>query len=104
MRIEAGVHFHFTEAPVYKDFPILFHDNRLYADSEVVSAEPRFFCPCIPFIERSMGCAPFNYPRKKWPEQLHFDLCLRAVLENKCDLTVPDVIDMSPVFRTPAFE
>jgi len=45
MRIEADVQFLFAKAPIYKDFPIPFNDNRLYGDSEMVTVEPVcFFC------------------------------------------------------------
>ena len=57
MSIEAGVQFLFVKAPIYKGFPILFNDNRLYGGSEMVTAEPVPFYPSIPFNERSVGCA-----------------------------------------------
>ena len=57
MRIEAGVQFLFVKAPIYKDFPIPFNNNRLYGDLETVAAEPVVFCPAISFNERSVGCA-----------------------------------------------
>ena len=57
MSIEAGVQFLFAKAPINKGFSILFNDNRLYGDSEMVTVEPLPFYPSIPFIERSVGCA-----------------------------------------------
>ena len=57
MRIEAGVQFLFVEVPIRKGFPILFNDNRLYGDSEMVTVDPVPFYPSIPFNERSVGCA-----------------------------------------------
>ena len=57
MGIEAGVQFLFVKGPIYKGFPIPFHDNKLYGDSETVAAEPVVFFPAIPFNERSVGCA-----------------------------------------------
>ena len=42
MRIEAGVQFLFTKAPVYKGFTIPFNDNRLYSNRGMVTVEP--FC------------------------------------------------------------
>ena len=57
MRIEAGVRFLFAKAPVYKDFPISFNDNRLYGDPEMVTVELLSFYPSAPFNERSVGCA-----------------------------------------------
>ena len=57
MSIEAGVQFLFAKAPIYKGFSILFNDNRLYGDSEMVTVEPVPFYPPIPFNERSVGCA-----------------------------------------------
>ena len=42
MSIEAGVRLLFAKAPIYKGFPILFNDNRLYGGSEMVAVEP--FC------------------------------------------------------------
>ena len=57
MGIEAGVQFLFVKAPIYKGFSILFNDNRLYGDSEMVTVEPFPFYPSIPFNERSVGCA-----------------------------------------------
>ncbi len=55
MRIEVGVQFLFVKAPIYKDFPIPFNDNRLCGDSEMVTVEPFPFYPSIPFNERSVG-------------------------------------------------
>ena len=40
MSIEAGVQFLFAKAPINKGFSILFNDNRLYGDSEMVTVEP----------------------------------------------------------------
>jgi hypothetical protein len=57
MSIEAGVQFLFAKAPINKGFSILFNDNRLYGDSEMVTVEPLPFYPSIPFNERSVGCA-----------------------------------------------
>jgi len=57
MSIEAGVQFLFAKAPIYKGFSVLFNDNRLYGDSEMVTVEPVLFSPSIPFNERSVGCA-----------------------------------------------
>ena len=57
MRIESGVQFLFVKAPIYKGFPILFNDNRLYGDSETVTVEPVCFSLYILFNERSVGCA-----------------------------------------------
>jgi len=57
MSIEAGVQFAFEKALIYKGFSILFNDNRLYGDSEMVTVEPLPFYPSIPFNERSVGCA-----------------------------------------------
>ena len=57
MRIEAGVRFLFVKAPIYKDFPIPFNNNRLYGDLETVTVEPFSFYTSIPFNERSVGCA-----------------------------------------------
>lgn len=57
MRIEAGVRFLFVKVPIYKGFPIPFNDNRLYGDSEMVTAEPVCFSLYILFNERSVGCA-----------------------------------------------
>ena len=61
MSIEAGVRFLFVKAsikaPICKVFSILFNDNRLCGDSEMVTVEPFPFCPSIPFNERSVGCA-----------------------------------------------
>ena len=57
MSIEAGVQFLFAKAPIYKDFPIPFNDNRLYGDSEIVTVEPVCFSLYILFNERSVGCA-----------------------------------------------
>jgi len=57
MSIEAGVQFLFAKTPIYKGFPILFNDNRLYGGSEMVTVEPFLFYPSIPFNERSVGCA-----------------------------------------------
>ena len=42
MGIEAGVRFLFAKVPIHKGFPILFNDNRLYGDSEMVTVEPFF--------------------------------------------------------------
>lgn len=39
MRIEAGVQFLFAKAPICKVFSILFNDNRIYDDSEMVTME-----------------------------------------------------------------
>ena len=57
MSIGAGVQFLFAKAPINKGFSILFNDNRLYGDSEMVTVEPLPFYPSIPFNERSVGCA-----------------------------------------------
>ena len=57
MSIEAGVQFLFAKAPINKGFSILFNDNRLYGDSEMVTVEPLPFYPSIPFNERSVRCA-----------------------------------------------
>jgi len=57
MSIRVGVQFLFAKAPIYKGFPILFNDNRLYGDFEMVTVEPFPFYPSIPFNERSVGCA-----------------------------------------------
>ena len=57
MRIEAGVRFLFVKVPIYKGSPIPFNDNRLYGDSEMVTAEPVCFSLYILFNERSVGCA-----------------------------------------------
>ena len=57
MSIEVGVQFLFTKAPVYRDFPILFNESRLYGDSEMVTVEPVCVFTYEFFIERSGGCA-----------------------------------------------
>lgn len=57
MGILIGVQFLFVKAPICKGFHILFNDNRLYGDSEIVTVEPFPFYPSIPFNERSVGCA-----------------------------------------------
>ena len=57
MSIEAGVQFLFAKAPIYKDFPIPFNDNRLYGFFEMITVEPFLLYPSIPFNERSVGCA-----------------------------------------------
>ena len=75
MRIGIGVQFLFIKSLTYKDFSILFNDNRLCGDSEMVAAEPFSFSPITLFNERSRGvqilvggvhfrqkgCAYFNY-------------------------------------------
>ena len=45
MRIEVGVQFLFAKAPVYKDFPILFKESRLYGNRDMVAVEPFCFIP-----------------------------------------------------------
>lgn len=57
MRIEAGVRFLFAKAPICKSFLILFNDNRLYGDSEMVIVEPVYIFHYELFNERSVGCA-----------------------------------------------
>ena len=49
MSIEAGVQFLFAKAPICKGFLILFNDNRLYGDSEMVTVEPVSFSPINTF-------------------------------------------------------
>ena len=55
MSIEAGVQFLFAKALIYKDFPILFNESRLYGNREMVAVEPLSFYPSAPFNERSAG-------------------------------------------------
>ena len=50
MRIEAGVQFFFAKVPIYKGFPIPFNDNRLYGDSEMVTAEPVSFSALLKML------------------------------------------------------
>lgn len=103
MSIEAGVQFLYVKVPICKGFPILFNDNRLYGDSEMVTVEPFAFSPITLFNERSRGVqilvegVHFRQRgvhlliiplQKKKPEQLRSDLDFCAVLENECDLTV----------------
>ena len=64
--IEAGVQFLYVKAPICKGFPILFNDNRLYGDSEMVTVEPFSFAPPVPFNERSVGCANFSWGCAFW--------------------------------------
>ena len=45
MRIKVGVQFLFAKAPICKGFPILFNDNRLCGDSEMVASELFCFSP-----------------------------------------------------------
>ena len=40
MSIEAGAQFLFAKVPICKGFPILFNDNRLYGDFEMITVEP----------------------------------------------------------------
>ena len=40
MGITIGVRFLFAKVRIYKGFPILFNDNRLHGDPEMVTVEP----------------------------------------------------------------
>ena len=40
MSIEAGAQFLVAKVPICKGFPILFNDNRLYGDFEMITVEP----------------------------------------------------------------
>ena len=53
MRIEAGVRFLFSKAPVCKGFPIPFNDNKLYGDSEMVAVET-FHCPPLNLFTKGL--------------------------------------------------
>ena len=57
MSIEVGVQFLFAKAPVYKDFPILFNESRLYGNRDMVAVEPFCVFAYELFNERSVGCA-----------------------------------------------
>ena len=96
MRILVGVRFLFIKSLICKVFSILFNDIRLRGVPETVAAEPFAFSPITLFNERSRGVhfEPRGVhlliiPRqRKKPEQLRSDLGFRAVLENKCDLSI----------------
>ena len=59
MGIEVGVQFLYAKAPIYKGFPILFNDNRLYRDLGMVTVEPVVLYLSIPFNERSESMSTF---------------------------------------------
>ena len=51
------VQFLFSKASICRGFTTPYNANRLYGDSETVTAEPFSFYTSIPFNERSVGCA-----------------------------------------------
>lgn len=59
MSIKVGVQFLCAKAPIYKGFPILFNDNRLYGDFGIVTVEPVVFYSPTPFNERSESMSTF---------------------------------------------